>query len=69
MKVLPASSVNVRGSMRFREPGRRSDKAPARSARRPVATMHASNALCDPLPIAFLFAGDAPPTTNSFNQT
>ena len=60
-RVLPVSSINVRGSIRFRQPGRRSDWPPARSARRPVPTMHASKALCDPLAIAFLFAGGAPP--------
>jgi hypothetical protein len=60
-RVLPVSSVNVKGTIRFREPGRRCDCPPARSARRPVVTMHASKALCDPLPIAFLFAGGAPP--------
>jgi hypothetical protein len=52
-RLLPVS-INVRGSIRFRQPGRRSDWPPARSAQRPVATMHASKALNEPLAIAFL---------------
>jgi hypothetical protein len=53
-RLLPVSSINVRGSIRFRQPGRRSDWLLARSAQRPVATMHASKALNEPLAIAFL---------------